>query len=193
MEQFERGDAFLDYDYARWELASFYAFGGDSAPGGGMAISVLHQAGGDRIIASQLFGSGVRVFHFNTETRAKVLELDNDLTGLFQPDGNTVSGLDTPNGQRVYLSAGTAPGNWDTLYARKADGSLIQSVTQVFGGVTGGMRVALKNVDGDSQDELLVARDSSLELAIFDLEFLETTIHFTRLFQTNRGGAGGWV
>ena len=193
MEQFERGDAFLDYDYARWELASFYSFGGDNAPGGGMAISVLHQSGGDRIIASQLFASGVRVFHFNKETRAKVLELDNDLTGLFQPDGNTVSGLDTPNGQRVYLSAGTAPGNWDTLYARKADGSLIQSVTQVFGGVTGGMRVALKNVDGDSQDELLVARDSSLELAIFDLEFLETTIHFTRLFQTNRGGAGGWV
>ncbi|MFM8930328.1 MAG: beta strand repeat-containing protein, partial [Gemmataceae bacterium] len=63
MEQFERGDAFLDYNYGRWELASFYAFGGDAAPGGGVAISVLRQTGGDRIIASQLFGNGVRVFH----------------------------------------------------------------------------------------------------------------------------------
>lgn len=193
MEQFERGDAFLDYDYGRWELASFYAFGGDAGPGGGMAISVLHQTGGDRIIASQLFGNGVRVFHFNTETRSKVLDVDSDLTGLFQPDGNTVSGMDTPAGQRVYFSSGTGAGNPDTVYARRADGALLNQVTHVFGGMTGGIRVALKNVDGDKQDELLVARDNAPEFAAFDLEFLETTVRFTRLFETNRGGAGGWL
>ncbi|MFM8930327.1 MAG: beta strand repeat-containing protein, partial [Gemmataceae bacterium] len=193
MDQFRAGAPFSSYDYAKWELASFYAFGGDGAPGGGMAISVVRKQGGDQIVASQLFGGGMRVFEYNTQTRSKVLTIVADLSGTLIATGNTVVGLNSPGGDRFYVTAGTAASNSDTLYLRNKDGGVIGTQTNVFAGAKGGMRVSVQNLDGDSQDELLVIRDSTAEVAVFDILFSGSTFTLGRKGSLSRGGAGGWV
>ena len=196
MKQFRDGDPFLSYNYAKWELASFYAFGGGSAPGGGLAISVIRNpgvAGGDQIVASQLFGSGVRVFENKNLTTPKVLNTVRDFTNTFLPTGNTSVGVNGPGGERFYISTGTNPGNKDTVYLRDQNGAILKTVTNVFGGAQGGTRVSIQNTDQDSQYELLVIRDTVADLAIYDIEFNGSTISLIRKGQLARGGAGGWV
>ena len=193
LEQFRAGDPFSSYNYAKWELASFYAFGGNGAPGGGMAISVIRKQGGDQIVASQLFGGGMRVFEYNTQTRSKELTIVADLTGTLLATGNTVVGLNSPSNERFYVTAGTAAGSSDTLYLRNKDGGIIRTQTNVFAGAKGGMRVSIQNLDEDSQDELLVIRDSTAEVAIYDITFSDSSFFLARKGQLSRGGAGGWV
>jgi len=193
LEQFRAGDPFSSYNYAKWELASFYAFGGNGAPGGGMAISVIRKQGGDQIVASQLFGGGMRVFEYNTQTRSKELTIVADLTGTLLATGNTVVGLNSPSNERFYVTAGTAAGSSDTLYLRNKDGGIIRTQTNVFAGAKGGMRVSIQNLDEDSQDELLVIRDSTAEVAIYDITSSDSSFFLARKGQLSRGGAGGWV
>jgi hypothetical protein len=193
--QFRRGDPFLSYNYAQWELASFYAFGGDGAPGGGMAINVIRNPGvpgGDQIVASQLFGGGVRVFENKNITTPKVLNTVRDFTN-FLPSGNTVVGVNGTGGERYYISAGTNAGNRDTLYLRDQNGTVLRTVTDVFGGTQGGLRVSIQNTDKDGQDELLVIRDTIADVASYEIDLTGSTLNLVPKGRANRGGAGGWV
>ncbi len=194
-EQFRRGDPFLSYNYSKWEIASFYAFGGDGAPGGGMAINVIRNPGvpgGDQIVASQLFSNGVRVFENKNITTPKVLNTVRDFTN-FLPSGNIVVGVNGSGGERFYISAGTNPGNRDTLYLRDQNGTVLKTVTDVFGGTQGGLRVSIQNTDTDGQDELLVIRDTIADVASYEIDLTGSTLNLVPKGRANRGGAGGWV
>ena len=114
MTDFEAGKP-LPYDY-RWEMPSFWAFGEGSNPGGGMALSVIRQAGPDLIVASQLFGGGSKVFRYDGQ---KVLTTVLDMTGWkdLYPYGNTVVGFDRGS-VRYFANSGTDPVAPDTVFVR---------------------------------------------------------------------------
>jgi hypothetical protein len=185
MADFEAGKP-LPYDY-RWEMASFWAFGEGSNPGGGMALSVIRQAGPDLIVASQLFGGGSKVLRYDGQ---KVLTTVLDMTGwkdLF-PSGNTVVGFDR-GGVRYFANGGTDPAAPDTVFVRTGSNQAAYTIDRVFGGTPGGLRLGLANMDADAEDELLVIRGTDSTTKVFDL-FADKAALIDTL---KPGGRSGWV
>jgi hypothetical protein len=185
MADFEAGKP-LPYDY-RWEMASFWAFGEGSNPGGGMALSVIRQAGPDLVIASQLFRGGSKVLRYDGQ---KVLTTVADLTGWkdLSPAGNTVVGFDR-GGTRFYASGGTDGSSPDTVFVRDRDNRPAYAIDRVFGGTPGGLRLGLANMDADAEDELLVTRGTDSTTRVYDL-FADRAL----LVDTLRpGGNSAWV
>ena len=187
MQQFSQKAAFQDYRYDQWELASFWAFGSSASPGGGLAVSVVRQAGADQIIASQLFGGGSKVFRYDGQ---KVLALVTDLGGasnLF-PNGNTVVGFDL-NGTRFYASAGTAAGSPDSVFVRQANGAVLYTIDQIFGNTRGGLRIGLGNMDQDATEELMVTRPTTSTTRLYNLSAQD----FVWAADLLPGGVSAWV
>jgi len=185
MKDFEAGKP-LPYDY-RWELASFWAFGGTNAPGGGLSISVIRQDGPDLIVASQLFRGGSKVFRYDG---SKVLTVEQDLTGnlYLWGSGNTVVGF-LLEGRQFYATAGTGRTTPDTVYVRNEEGEVQYRIDRVFDGSPGGLRLGLANVDEDPEEELLVVRDYDSSTRAYDLFADKATLLETLL----PGGVSGWV
>ena len=185
MKDFEAGKP-LPYDY-RWELASFWAFGGTNAPGGGLSISVIRQDGPDLIVASQLFRGGSKVFRYDG---TKVLTVEQDLTGnlYLWGSGNTVVGF-LLEGQQFYATAGTGRSTPDTVYVRNGEGEVQYRIDRVFDGSPGGLRLGLANLDEDPEEELLVVRDYDSSTRAYDLFADKATLLETLL----PGGVSGWV
>ena len=185
MTDFEAGKP-LPYDY-RWEMASFWAFGEGSNPGGGMALSVIRQAGPDLIIASQLFRGGSKVFRYDGQ---KVLTTVVDLTGWqdLSLTGNTVVGFDR-EGNRFFANGGTDKSSPDTVFVRDKDKKAAYTIDKIFGGTPGGLRLGLANMDADAEDELLVIRGTDSTTKVYDL-FADRAVLFDSL---KPGGNSGWV
>lgn len=198
MQQFENGDPFLSYNYAAWEMASFYAFGDDRNTGGGMSISVIRQQGTnpDLIVASQLFRGGSKVFQYDNVTKSKVLTTAIDFTGAnaIFGSGNTVFGFDLPEG-RFFVSAGTDRGAPNTVFVRKMDGpaqgTVVYTIPNVLGGTGGGLRLGMSDVNGDGLDELLVTRSFDSTTEVYTLG--PTSATKIGILNNSGGGTGGWV
>ena len=188
MAQFENGVPFSSYNYKEWELASFWAFGSDDAPGGGLSLSIIHQADRDWIVASQLFGPGIKTFSYQAGLNG-MLHLEQDLTGWANPIGNTTVILDTLGGQRLYVNGGFSPTSPDSVFVRDKDQKLIYTITNTFGGNPSSMRLGLKNIDDDIQPELLVTRNGSADTVAYKLG--DTS--FSLIATLNAGGSAGWV
>lgn len=189
MAQFENGAPFSSYNYKEWELASFWAFGTDKAPGGGLGISVIQQNDRDLIVASQLFGPGIKVFSYEAGLNG-LLKTEQDLTNWAATSGNTMAVLDSAVGQRLYVSGGFARNSEDTVYVRNQNQQILYTIPNVFGGTKTSLRLGLKNVDNDSQRELLVTRVGSAETKIFNID----EKGFTLITTLNPDGAlAGWV
>ena len=188
MAQFENGAPFSSYNYKEWELASFWAFGSDDAPGGGLSLSIIHQADRDWIVASQLFGPGIKTFSYQAGLNG-MLHLEQDLTGWANPIGNTTVILDTLGGQRLYVNGGFSPTSPDSVFVRDKDQKLIYTITNTFGGNPSSMRLGLKNIDDDIQPELLVTRNGSADTVAYKLG--DTS--FSLIATLNAGGSAGWV
>jgi len=185
MADFEAGKP-LPYDY-RWEMASFWAFGEGSNPGGGLALSVIRQAGPDLIIASQLFKDGSKVFRYDGQ---KVLTTVADLTGWqeISMTGNTVVAFDR-EGNRFFANGGTDSAATDNIFVRDKDKKAAYTIDRIFGNTPGGLRLGLANVDFDAEDELLVTRGTDSTTKIYDL-LADKAI----LIETLKpGGNSGWV
>ncbi len=185
MADFEAGKP-LPYDY-RWEMSSFWAFGEGSNPGGGMALSVIRQAGPDLIIASQLFRGGSKVFRYDSQ---KVLTTVVDLTGWqdLLLTGNTVVGFDR-EGNRFFANGGTDKSSLDTVFVRDKDKKAAYTIDKIFGGTPGGLRLGLANMDADAEDELLVIRGIDSTTKVYDL-FADKAVLVQTLLP---GGVSGWV
>ena len=185
MADFEAGKP-LTYDY-RWEMASFWAFGDGSNPGGGMALSVIRQYGPDLIVASQLFKGGSKVFRYDGQ---KALTVSQDLTGnlYLWGSGNTVVGF-LVDGNQMYASAGTARITPDTVYVRNQKGEVQYRIDRIFEGSPGGLRLGLANVDEDLEEELLVVRDYDSSTRIYDIFSNKAALIDTLI----PGGYSGWV
>ena len=185
MADFEAGKP-LPYDY-RWEMASFWAFGDGSNPGGGMALSVIRQYGPDLIVASQLFKGGSKVFRYDGQ---KALAVSQDLTGnlYLWGSGNTVVGF-LVDGNQMYASAGTARITPDTVYVRNQKGEVQHRIDRIFAGSPGGLRLGLANVDEDLEEELLVVRDYDSSTRIYDIFSNKAALIDTLI----PGGYSGWV
>ena len=188
MAQFENGVPFSSYNYKEWELASFWAFGSDDAPGGGLSLSIIHQADRDWIVASQLFGPGIKTFSYKAGLNG-MLHLEQDLTGWANPTGNTTVILDTLGGQRLYVNGGFSPTSPDSVFVRDKNQKLIYTITNTFGGNPSSMRLGLKNIDDDIQPELLVTRNGSADTVAYKLG--DTS--FSLITTLNAGGSAGWV
>ena len=188
MAQFENGVPFSSYNYKEWEMASFWAFGSDDAPGGGLSLSIIHQADRDWIVASQLFGPGIKTFSYKAGLNG-MLHLEEDLTGWANPTGNTTVILDTLGGQRLYVNGGFSPTSPDSVFVRDKDQKLIYTITNTFGGNPSSMRLGLKNIDDDIQPELLVTRNGSADTVAYKLG--DTS--FSLITTLNAGGSAGWV
>ncbi len=185
MTDFEAGKP-LPYDY-RWEMPSFWAFGEGSNPGGGMALSVIRQAGPDLIVASQLFGGGSKVFRYDGQ---KVLTTVLDMTGWkdLYPYGNTVVGFDRGS-VRYFANSGTDPVAPDTVFVRNGNNQAAYTIDRVFGGTPGGLRLGLANMDADAEDELLVICGTDSNTRVYDL-FADKAVLIDTL---KPGGRSGWV
>jgi len=185
MADFEAGKP-LPYDY-RWEMASFWAFGEGSNPGGGLSLSVIRQPGPDLVIASQLFKGGSKVFRYDGQ---KVLTTVTDLTGW--PDlsmvGNTVVAYDR-DGNRFFANGGTDFNAADNVYVRDKDKKAAYTIDRIFGNTPGGLRLGLANVDLDAEDELLVTRGNDSTTKVYDL-FADKAVLIDTL---KPGGNSGWV
>ena len=185
MTDFEAGKP-LPYDY-RWEMSSFWAFGEGSNPGGGMALSIIRQAGPDLIVASQLFGGGSKVFRYDGQ---KVLTTVLDMTGWkdLYPYGNTVVGFDRGS-VRYFANSGTDPVAPDTVFVRTGNNQAAYTIDRVFGGTPGGLRLGLANMDADAEDELLVICGTDSNTRVYDL-FADKAVLIDTL---KPGGRSGWV
>ncbi len=185
MADFEAGKP-LPYDY-RWEMASFWAFGEGSSPGGGMALSVVRQAGPDLIIASQLFRGGSKAFRYDGQ---KVLTTVMDLTGWQDMGltGNTLVSFDRET-NRYFANAGTDRSSPDSVFVRDKEGRKAYTIDKIFGGTEGELRLGLANMDADAEDELLVTRGTDSTTKVYDL-FADRAVLFDTL---KPGGNSGWV
>ena len=185
MADFEAGKP-LPYDY-RWEMASFWAFGEGSNPGGGMALSVVRQAGPDLIIASQLFRGGSKVFRYDGQ---KVMTTIMDLTGWQDMGltGNTLVGFDRET-NRYFANGGTDRSSPDSVFVRDKEGKKAYTIDKIFGGTAGELRLGLANMDADAEDELLVIRGKDSATKVYDL-FADRAVLIDTLMP---GGNSGWV
>ena len=185
MADFEAGKP-LPYDY-RWEMASFWAFGEGSNPGGGMALSVVRQAGPDLIIASQLFRGGSKVFRYDGQ---KVMTTIMDLTGWQDMGltGNTLVGFDRET-NRYFANGGTDRSSPDSVFVRDKEGKKAYTIDKIFGGTAGELRLGLANMDADAEDELLVIRGKDSATKVYDL-FADRAVLIDTLMPD---GNSGWV
>ena len=196
----------LPYSY-NWEIASFYAFGNQSNGGGGMHLSVLRQPGSDYLVASQLFGTGVKVFKANPAQHldangkyltgaAKVLPTQYDLTGRFPGVGHTVVAMTVPGftGSFFIGAAFDQPG---------APVIILDGFFNQAGSISNppGQRVGLAHAMADDGMTLLIASNSSRTVRPYQLTFtpnpapLPPTVTVTPLFGylDHSPGVSAWV
>lgn len=185
MKDFESGRP-LPYDY-RWEMASFYAFGDSSTPGGGLSVSVVRQAGADLVVASQLFRGGSKVFSYNGTTLLTT-DMNFSDTRDFSALGNTLVGLNV-SGIRYFANSNTSDSSADSVYVRDSAGRNLYAIDRIFGGTLTGLRLGVANIDSDPDKELLVMSSTGSATRVFKLQPSRALLVDT-LFP---GGTKGWI
>lgn len=199
MQDFSAGKP-IPYDY-RWELASFYAFGDDFQPAGGMQISTLRQQGPDLVVASLLFSQGARVFRFDghksmpVETEIKLASWGNAFRDpsmgvtIAAFGGNTEKEF---GGQIVPRMYALLPryGDFGRGIHIVGENQFYHFIFATIPGVQGGLRL-VKGPEKGGMEDLMVLNESNLAVGSYKIDPQEYKILGDFYFEDVQG-VGAW-